>query len=104
MGYPSVEIDESEYPAASWLLQQDMWYDLNLQQDLNGDGVDLLMACALNLLLGAALSATAEEAAKAPDWRGASFPTAAAASVGTGMRRHLNGPTPHDVTEGEGAE
>ena len=37
------------YPAASWLLAHGLWYDTNLHQDPDGDGVDLLMACALNL-------------------------------------------------------
>jgi hypothetical protein len=32
-GYPSVMIDESAYPAASWLLQNDLPYDLNLRED-----------------------------------------------------------------------
>jgi hypothetical protein len=42
-------IDEAVYPAASWLLGHGLWYDTDLHQDLNGDGVELLMAYALDL-------------------------------------------------------
>lgn len=48
-GHPSVMIDENQYPAASWLLTHHMDYDTGLNQDLNSDGVSLLMAYALNL-------------------------------------------------------
>ncbi len=37
------------YPAASWLLAHDLWYDTDLHQDPDGDGVDMLMAYALDL-------------------------------------------------------
>ncbi len=48
-GYRSVMIDETVYPAASWLLAYGFDLDTNLNQDLSGDGVTLLMAYALNL-------------------------------------------------------
>lgn len=48
-GYPAVEIDEATYPAASWLLGHGLDFDTDLNQGLNGDGVSLLMAYALNL-------------------------------------------------------
>ena len=48
-GYPSVGIDQSVHPAATWLLTHNLPYDTALDQDLNGDGVSLLMAYALNL-------------------------------------------------------
>jgi len=48
-GYPSQMIDEASYPAAGWLLSHQLAYDTDLQLDLNGDGVELLMAYALNL-------------------------------------------------------
>jgi hypothetical protein len=47
--YRSVMIDEANFPAASWLLKHDLWYDTSLHQDPDGDGVPLLMAYALNL-------------------------------------------------------
>ena len=42
-------IDTSIYPATSWLLEFNHSYDTNLNQDLNGDGVSLLMAYGLDL-------------------------------------------------------
>ena len=42
-------INEAVYPAASWLLKINLPYDTSLQQDLDGDGVSLLLAYALNL-------------------------------------------------------
>ncbi len=42
-------IDESTYPAASWLAGHEFPYDTDLDQDLNGDDVSLLMAYALDL-------------------------------------------------------
>ena len=42
-------INEVIYPAASWLLAHRLWYDTNLHQDPDGDGVSLLMAYALDL-------------------------------------------------------
>ena len=42
-------INETTYPAASWLLANGLWYDTDLQQDTDGDGVNLLMAYALDL-------------------------------------------------------
>lgn len=48
-GYPAVRIDEAVYPAASWLLKNDLSHDTGLHQDPDGDGVSLLMAYALNL-------------------------------------------------------
>ena len=47
--YSTVVIDQAAYPAASWLLSHDLGYDANLSQELNGDGVSLLLAYALNL-------------------------------------------------------
>lgn len=37
------------YPAAAWLVTHGFEYDTNLNQDPDGDGVDLRMAYALNL-------------------------------------------------------
>lgn len=48
-GFPSVMIDLAATPAALWLLENGLPHDANLHQDLNNDGVDLLMAYALNL-------------------------------------------------------
>ena len=48
-GYPAIMINEATYPAASWLLAHGLWYDTGLHQDTDGDGVDLLMAYALDL-------------------------------------------------------
>jgi len=48
-GYPTQMINTATYPAANWLLSSNIPYDTNLHQDLNGDGVPLLMAYALNL-------------------------------------------------------
>jgi len=48
-GYPAVEIDEAVYPAAKWLLTHGLPYDTDLHQDLNGDGIILLTAYALDL-------------------------------------------------------
>ena len=48
-GYPSVAINESTYPAASWLLAGGLPYDRNLNEDAEGDGISLLMAYAFNL-------------------------------------------------------
>ncbi|MFK7911782.1 MAG: leucine-rich repeat domain-containing protein [Akkermansiaceae bacterium] len=42
-------INTVTYPAASWLLNAYIIYDTPLSQDLNSDGVSLLMAYALNL-------------------------------------------------------
>lgn len=47
--YPATMINEATYPAASWLLAHDLWYNTSLHQDPDGDGVDLLLAYALNL-------------------------------------------------------
>ncbi len=48
-GYPAVRIDERACPAAAWLAGHDLPYDTDLHQDLNNDGVSLLMAYALDL-------------------------------------------------------
>lgn len=48
-GYPTQSIDTEEYSFAAWLLKANMAYDTNINQDLNGDGVMLLMAYALGL-------------------------------------------------------
>ena len=42
-------IDPSSHPAATWLLGHGLPYDADLHHDLNGDGVSLLMAYALDL-------------------------------------------------------
>ncbi|SHJ09485.1 Leucine rich repeat-containing protein [Rubritalea squalenifaciens DSM 18772] len=47
--YNQVEIDQSTYPAASWLLQHRVDYTSSLNSDTNGDGVTLLMEYALQL-------------------------------------------------------
>ncbi len=48
-GYPTIMLDEVTHPAAPWLVSHGLPHDTNLHQDLNGDGVSLLMAYALNL-------------------------------------------------------
>jgi hypothetical protein len=48
-GYPSRMIDEAAYPAASWLISHGLPCDSDMEEDADGDGVDLLMAYALNL-------------------------------------------------------
>ncbi len=48
-GYPSQEIDTSIYPDAPWLVMHSIPHDTDLSTDLNGDGVNLLMAYALGL-------------------------------------------------------
>ncbi|MFC7337479.1 leucine-rich repeat domain-containing protein [Haloferula chungangensis] len=48
-GYPTVRIDERACSAAPWLVSHGLPYDTDLKQDLNGDGVSLLMAYALDL-------------------------------------------------------
>ena len=48
MGYPSVNMG-AETPLKTWLVAGGFPYDSNLQSDPNGDGVNLLMAYALNL-------------------------------------------------------
>lgn len=47
--YSPQAINTTTYPAASWLLNAYLAYDTPLEQDLNDDGVSLLMAYALNL-------------------------------------------------------
>lgn len=44
-----MRIDERACPAAPWLVSHGLPYDTDLNQDLNGDGVSLLMAYALGL-------------------------------------------------------
>lgn len=48
-GNAAEAIDTAAYPAAKWLLELYLAYDTPLEQDLNGDGVSLLMAYALDL-------------------------------------------------------
>ncbi len=48
-GHPTIMIDKAVYPAASWLLKHGLWYDTDLNQDPDGDGVSHLMAYALDL-------------------------------------------------------
>ena len=45
-GYPATRIDETTY---SWLLRYGLQYETTLQTDPDGDGVNLLMAFALDL-------------------------------------------------------
>lgn len=46
--FPTIEIDLAATPAATWLIENGLPHDANLDQDLNRDGVNLLMAYALN--------------------------------------------------------
>ena len=55
-GLPAVEIDPATDPSGYWLAINGYPHDTNLKQDLNGDGVDLLMAYALNLDPNSALA------------------------------------------------
>ncbi|MGI9243661.1 MAG: leucine-rich repeat domain-containing protein, partial [Verrucomicrobiales bacterium] len=57
-GYRTVMLDEVTYPAAPWLVFHGFPQDTDLNQDLNGDGVSLLMAYALNLDLTQDLSSS----------------------------------------------
>jgi hypothetical protein len=47
--YPAVPMGASGTPSADWLLSKGLPANSNLQSDTNGDGVNLLMAYALNL-------------------------------------------------------
>jgi hypothetical protein len=47
-GYPAVNMG-AKTPLLSWLIDRRLPYDVNLDDDSNGDGVSLLMAYALNL-------------------------------------------------------
>ena len=47
--YLAIRINETTYPAAAWLLGHGLWYDTALQNDPDGDGVDLFLTWALNL-------------------------------------------------------
>ena len=47
--YPTIEIDPALHPAAPWLLSHGCPHTTDLSLDLNGDGVSLLMAYALDL-------------------------------------------------------
>ena len=46
---PTYEIDENKYPAARWLIGLNYPHKTDLEQDLNGDGVELVTAYALYL-------------------------------------------------------
>ena len=48
-GYPSVMIDPDTHPAATWLIQNNLSHDTDLNSDHNGDGTSLLLSYALNL-------------------------------------------------------
>ena len=48
-GNPSIGLTAPLSATASWLLAHGLPYETSLRQDPNGDGVSLLMACALNL-------------------------------------------------------
>ena len=77
-GHPAVRIDESVYPAASWLLQNKLPVDSDLQQDPNDDGVSHLMAYALNLDPRLNLSASLPAPVVGPDTLSLTFHAAAA--------------------------
>jgi hypothetical protein len=47
-GYPAVNMGAAT-PVATWLIGHGLPYDADLQSDPNGDGVNLLLAYALNL-------------------------------------------------------
>ena len=47
--YPTVRLDGLACPAGGWLVDRGLPHDSDLNQDLNGDGVTLLMAYALRL-------------------------------------------------------
>ena len=49
MGYPSSAIAAAAVPKVSWLVSNRLSHDSDTQEDLNGDGVPLVMAYALNL-------------------------------------------------------
>ena len=56
-GYPAVNMGDST-PTANWLLTNGLLYNADLQSDPNGDGVNLLMAYALDLNPAQNLSAS----------------------------------------------
>jgi len=47
-GYSATEIDLALYPLAIWLLRADLEFDADLNDDVSGDGIPLLMNYALN--------------------------------------------------------
>ncbi|MCF7848257.1 MAG: hypothetical protein K9M45_05345 [Kiritimatiellales bacterium] len=71
--YPQSIIDEAVYPAASWLMTYAFAYDINLNQDLNGDGVSLLVAYALNLDPNLNLAGSMPGAVIGPDTLGMTY-------------------------------
>ena len=48
--YPATEINRAIYPAAEWLLGYNLPYNTNLNTDVSGDNIDLLMEYALDLV------------------------------------------------------
>lgn len=48
-GYNTIKINTTLYPRAFWLMSHAILYDTDISSDLNGDGVSLLGAYALNL-------------------------------------------------------
>ncbi len=66
-GYPAVEIEGSISPSGLWLREHGFDYGESLDQDMNGDGVDLLMAYALNLDPNLDLSGSRPQAEMAED-------------------------------------
>ena len=87
-GYPAVRIDEATYPAASWLLENNLPYDTDLHQDPDGDGVSHLMAYALNLDPRLNLSASLPAPVLHPDRLSLTFHAATAG-------HHLRGGDQH---------
>jgi len=67
VNYSVVPVDENIYPVAPWLLAHGCVYDESLGQDLNGDGVCLLMAYGLNLNPNQNLAASLPIAELGPD-------------------------------------
>jgi len=65
-GYPTVEIDEALHPAARWLAGHGLRPDTPLDEDANGDGVDLHIAWALNLDPNENLAGSMPQAVLAP--------------------------------------
>ncbi|MCK4565314.1 MAG: leucine-rich repeat domain-containing protein [Verrucomicrobia bacterium] len=72
-GYPAVEIEGSMSPSGLWLLKHGFDYGTSLDQDMNGDGVTLLTAYALNLDPSTDLSGSLPGAEVAADAMGMTY-------------------------------